>query len=100
MPKRAGENAVVIGGSMAGLMTALVLADHFDQVLVLERDHIVDEPTVHKSIPQGNHLHALLLSGQQVLSRLYPGFTSCAEHGRKHARLKAGCGKRPKTISD
>ena len=75
MPKRAGENAVVIGGSIAGLMTARVLADHFDQVLVLERDHIVDEPAVHKSIPQGNHLHALLLSGQQVLSRLYPGFT-------------------------
>ena len=75
MPKHAGENAVVIGGSIAGLMTARVLADHFDQVLVLERDHIVGEPAVHKSIPQGNHLHALLLSGQQVLSRLYPGFT-------------------------
>ncbi len=56
-------------------MTARVLADHFEQVVVLERDHIAEEPAVHKSIPQGNHLHALLLSGQQVLSRLYPGFT-------------------------
>jgi choline dehydrogenase-like flavoprotein len=75
MSKLLAENAVVIGGSMAGLMTARVLADHFEQVVVLERDHIAEEPAIHKSIPQGNHLHALLLSGQQVLSRLYPGFT-------------------------
>ena len=65
----------MIGGSIAGLMTARVLADHFEQVVVLERDHIAEEPAIHKSIPQGNHLHALLLGGQQVLSRLYPGFT-------------------------
>jgi 2-polyprenyl-6-methoxyphenol hydroxylase-like FAD-dependent oxidoreductase len=30
---------------------------------------------IHKSVPQGNHLHALLNGGQQVLSALYPGFT-------------------------
>jgi 2-polyprenyl-6-methoxyphenol hydroxylase-like FAD-dependent oxidoreductase len=75
MPKHLGEKAVVIGGSIAGLMTARVLADHFEQVIVLERDQIADEPAIHKSIPQGNHLHALLLGGEQVLSRLYPGFT-------------------------
>ncbi len=68
MGKSLGENAAVIGGSIAGLMTARVLADHFEQVVVLERDHIAEEPAVHKSIPQGNHLHALLLSGQQLLS--------------------------------
>ena len=70
-----GNHAVVIGGSMAGLMTARVLADHFDQVTVLERDQIEDRPAIHKSIPQGNHLHALMLGGQQVLSLLYPNFT-------------------------
>ena len=75
MRERLGEKAVVIGGSIAGLMTARVLADHFEHVVVLERDHIAEEPAIHKSIPQGNHLHALLLGGQQVLSRLYPHFT-------------------------
>jgi 2-polyprenyl-6-methoxyphenol hydroxylase-like FAD-dependent oxidoreductase len=55
-------------------MTARVLADHFDQVTVLERDHIDGQPAVHKSIPQGNHVHGLLLGGQQVLSSLYPDF--------------------------
>ena len=56
-----GQQAVVIGGSLAGLMTARVLADHFDAVTVLERDHIEDQPALHQSIPQGQHLHTLLL---------------------------------------
>src|SRR5216684_4034545 len=69
-----GENAVVIGGSLAGLMTARVLADHFASVTVLERDHVESGPALHKSIPHGNHLHGLLLGGQQVLASLYPNF--------------------------
>jgi phytoene dehydrogenase-like protein len=32
-----GQDAVVVGGSLAGLMTARVLADYFDSVTVLER---------------------------------------------------------------
>jgi flavin-dependent dehydrogenase len=64
MTNHLGQYAVVIGGSLAGLMTARVLADHFDQVTVLERDPIDERPAVHKSIPQGNHVHGLLLGGQ------------------------------------
>jgi 2-polyprenyl-6-methoxyphenol hydroxylase-like FAD-dependent oxidoreductase len=75
MPDRLGKHAVVIGGSIAGLMAARVLTDFFDQVTVLDRDHIEAQPAVHKSVPQGNHLHALMLGGQQVLSSLFPGFT-------------------------
>ena len=75
MAKHLGQQAVVIGGSIAGLITARVLADFFTYVTVLERDAIEDRPVIHKSIPQGNHLHALLQGGQQVLSSLYPGFT-------------------------
>ena len=74
MAYRLGQHAVVIGGSLAGLMTARVLADHFDAVTVLERDYIDAQPGIHKSIPQGNHLHGLLLGGQQVMASLYPGF--------------------------
>ncbi|HLW70258.1 MAG TPA: hypothetical protein VKS22_06525 [Candidatus Binataceae bacterium] len=69
-----GERAIVIGGSLAGLMAARVLADHFDHVTVLERDHVEDRPALRKSIPQGSHAHVLLLGGQQAMSRLYPGF--------------------------
>jgi len=38
MRERLGEKAVVIGGSIAGLMTARVLADYFEHVVVLERN--------------------------------------------------------------
>lgn len=69
-----GNHAVVIGGSIAGLTGARVLADHFQQVTVLERDRIDDGPEVHKSTPQGHHVHTLLLGGMRVLSSLYPGF--------------------------
>ena len=75
MASSLGHHAVVIGGSLAGLMSAAVLADHFDRVTVFERDRIEDRPVLHKSIPQGNHIHALLLGGQNVMSSLYPGFT-------------------------
>jgi flavin-dependent dehydrogenase len=37
MTNHLGQQAVVIGGSLAGLMTARVLAEHFDSVVVLER---------------------------------------------------------------
>lgn len=75
MASSLGHHAVVIGGSLAGLMSAAVLADHFDRVTVFERDQIEDRPVLHRSIPQGNHVHALLLAGQNVMSSLYPGFT-------------------------
>ena len=67
--------AVVIGGSIGGLIAARALSDHFQQVTILERDEIEDRPVIHKSVPQGNHFHALLNGGQRVLSAFYPGFT-------------------------
>jgi 2-polyprenyl-6-methoxyphenol hydroxylase-like FAD-dependent oxidoreductase len=90
MTNRLGAHAIVIGGSIAGMMTARVLADHFDQVTVCERDPIADSPALHKSVPQGNHVHALLQGGQQVLSSLYPGFTDeLRRRGAVHWRMGA-----------
>lgn len=57
-------------------MAAGVLADHFGQVTILERDHIDDHPSVHKSIPQGHQLHFLLPGGYEALS---PFFLKTAE---------------------
>ena len=86
---RLGQHAIVIGGSIAGLMTARVLADFFDSVTLLERDQISSQPAIHKSIPQGNHLHLLLLGGQQVMSQLYPNFTDKLQQ-LGAVRLRAG----------
>jgi 2-polyprenyl-6-methoxyphenol hydroxylase-like FAD-dependent oxidoreductase len=38
MANHLGQHAVVIGGSIAGLMTARVLAHYFGTVTVIERD--------------------------------------------------------------
>ena len=89
MDQRLGQQAVVIGGSVAGLMTARVLADHFESVTVLERDAIEDRPSLHRSIPHGHHYHALLLGGQEVLSSLFDGFTD-ELHGLGAVRFRLG----------
>lgn len=76
------RRAVVIGGSMAGLLAARVLADHFAEVIVLERDALSavgDGPR--KGVPQGRHLHALLARGLQIVEQLFPGLTAELEAG-------------------
>jgi 2-polyprenyl-6-methoxyphenol hydroxylase-like FAD-dependent oxidoreductase len=90
MNYRPGQQAIVVGGSIAGLITARVLSDFFEQVLVIERDEIADRPVIHKSVPQGNHLHALLHGGLQVLSSLYPAFT---EELRRMGATKIAVGR-------
>src|SRR6266540_1578467 len=70
---RSGEEAVVIGGSMAGLLAARVLADRFDRVTVIDRDRFPDGAKFRKGVPQSRHLHALLASGLQILEQLFPG---------------------------
>ncbi|WP_407319801.1 hypothetical protein UQW22_05100 [Isoptericola halotolerans] len=70
----ATSHAVVVGGSIAGLLTARVLADHADQVTVLERD-LTDVTDVRRAVPQGHHIHALLARGHEILEDLLPGFT-------------------------
>jgi 2-polyprenyl-6-methoxyphenol hydroxylase-like FAD-dependent oxidoreductase len=38
------HHAIVIGGSIAGLLTARVLRDHFAQVTLIEQDLLRDIP--------------------------------------------------------
>ena len=52
-----GEHAVVVGGSMAGLLAARVLADAFARVTIVDRDHVPDGPVFRKGVPQSRHLH-------------------------------------------
>ena len=68
-----GRHAVVLGGSLAGLLAARVLSDHFDEVTLIERDVFTETAAVRRGTPQANHVHALLLRGRQVLEDLFPG---------------------------
>lgn len=67
--------AVVIGGSMAGLLAARVLADYFAQVTILDRDALPETAVLRKGVPQGQHAHALLGRGQAILEELFPSLT-------------------------
>jgi 2-polyprenyl-6-methoxyphenol hydroxylase-like FAD-dependent oxidoreductase len=72
-----GTHAVVLGASMAGLVTARSLADFFDTVTVVERDPLPDtlpdQGSARRGVPQGRHLHGLLARGALVLDELFPG---------------------------
>ncbi|HZG37725.1 MAG TPA: FAD-dependent monooxygenase [Nodosilinea sp.] len=70
------SHAVVIGGSIAGLLAARVLLNHFDRVTLLERDRIPSSPGPRPGVPQAQHVHALLLRGHQILESLFPGLTT------------------------
>src|SRR5215470_5098332 len=70
---RNGKQAVVLGGSLAGMFAARVLADHFERVTLIERDAYSDTPEVRKGTPQANHVHGLLLRGRQILEQFFPG---------------------------
>lgn len=67
------RTAVVIGASMAGVLAAAALARSVDEVIVLERDELPDEPRSRKGLPQGRHAHILLPSGRDAIDELVPG---------------------------
>src|SRR5262249_32761054 len=69
----AGRPAIVIGGSVAGLLAARVLADYLDQVIVIDRDTFPTLPAHRGGVPQSHHAHALLGRGQLILTQLFPG---------------------------
>jgi 2-polyprenyl-6-methoxyphenol hydroxylase-like FAD-dependent oxidoreductase len=68
------DHAVVIGGSIAGLLAARVLSDTFHQVTIVDRDELPTAPTQRKGVPQGRHTHALLARGCEIMEELLPGF--------------------------
>lgn len=65
--------ALVIGGSLAGLLAARVLSEHFDRVIIVERDPAGAVAGAPSTVPQGRHTHVLLLRGGRIMEQLLPG---------------------------
>ncbi len=79
------DKAVVVGGSIAGLLAARVLADFAESVVVIDRDdlHLTGG---RPGVPQGTQLHALLPGGFLQLEQMFPGFRDQAvTHGAVEA---------------
>jgi 2-polyprenyl-6-methoxyphenol hydroxylase-like FAD-dependent oxidoreductase len=69
------NHAIVIGGSMAGLLAARVLSDYYRVVTVVERDAFPAGPDNRRGVPQGRHTHGLLAGGRAVLENFFPGIS-------------------------
>ncbi|WP_228775025.1 polyprenyl diphosphate synthase [Streptomyces sp. NRRL B-1677] len=68
--------AVVIGGSMAGLLAARALTDTHEEVLVVDRDTLPTTPVHRVGVPQARHAHWLLARGLEVLESFFPGLSA------------------------
>jgi 2-polyprenyl-6-methoxyphenol hydroxylase-like FAD-dependent oxidoreductase len=77
-----GQRAIVIGAGIGGLSAAGVLAPHFQQVLILERDVLKQVVQARPRVPQGRHPHGLLAGGLKAVNEIFPGF--------EHALIQAG----------
>jgi 2-polyprenyl-6-methoxyphenol hydroxylase-like FAD-dependent oxidoreductase len=68
-------HAVVLGGSIAGLLAARVLADSFETVTIIERDRLLSSVAHRRGVPHGHHVHGLLPQGRALMEELLPGLT-------------------------
>ncbi|WP_369169103.1 FAD-dependent oxidoreductase [Streptomyces sp. R28] len=68
--------AVVLGGSLAGLLAARALADVADHVTVVERDVLPAGPEPRTGLPQARHVHQLWSGGAHAMEELLPGIVA------------------------
>jgi hypothetical protein len=67
--------ALIIGGSLAGLLAARVLSDFYSEVTIIERD-LLDTEDHRRGVPQSRHAHGLLAGSLQVIEEFFPGIMS------------------------
>lgn len=79
MPDQLGNRAVVLGGSLAGLLAADVLAEVYSEVLVVDRDELAGVTGPRRGVPHGRHAHGLVARGQQILEKRFPGLMADME---------------------
>jgi 2-polyprenyl-6-methoxyphenol hydroxylase-like FAD-dependent oxidoreductase len=73
MTEQLVPRAVVLGGSLAGLLAAHVLNAVYPEVLVVDRDELTGVAGPRRGVPHGRHAHGLVARGQQIMERQFPG---------------------------
>src|SRR5262249_39488260 len=69
-----GRRAVVIGAGIGGLSAAGALAQHFEEVEIIERDGLLLSAASRRGTAQDRHPHGLLAGGLRALDQIFPGF--------------------------
>jgi len=72
MSKKIGQ-AIVIGGSVAGMLAARAIARHCESVTILERGKIRASLDMRAGVPQAAHIHAVVTKGRNLLEQAFPG---------------------------
>lgn len=80
MVAKSETRAIVIGGSIAGLLTARILSEHVNEIVVLEKDLLPDEPAPRRGTPQSAQLHSIHHKGADILQELFPDLVWDFEH--------------------
>lgn len=68
------DHAIIIGGGIAGLLSAQVASAFFHRVTIVDRDRFPEQPGPRTGIPQGRHLHMLMARGLEAFEEIVPGF--------------------------
>lgn len=84
-----GRRAIVAGGGLAGLLATRAVSPHFEEVVIIERDELTDDPAPRASVPQSHHLHILLKGGENAIEAMLPGFRQKIEDSGS-VQIKAG----------
>ena len=87
------SHAVVVGASMAGLLAARSLLDHYERVTIVDRDDIPSRPQPRGGVPQGRHAHGLLAEGRTILEEMFPGADLRPDGSRRSPRRRRPRGR-------
>ena len=72
------DHAVVLGASIAGMLAARVLSDHYARVTVIERDDVPEGPAHRRGVPQGRHVHDQRHTSTPCTHAAWPSSRSCS----------------------
>ncbi|MFI8006901.1 FAD-dependent oxidoreductase [Streptomyces sp. NPDC086010] len=69
------DTACVLGGSVAGLLAARILAGHATEVMVIERDEADVTGRPRAGVPHDRQAHVVMPGGLALMERWLPGIT-------------------------
>ncbi|MFG3132913.1 NAD(P)/FAD-dependent oxidoreductase [Streptomyces tendae] len=75
--------AIVIGGSLAGVLAAQALSQ-YTEVIVIERDDLPEGPEPRTGLPQAHHTHMLWSGGAEAIEKLLPGTLKALQAAGAH----------------
>ncbi|MFF2205202.1 FAD-dependent oxidoreductase [Streptomyces sp. NPDC058145] len=74
--RHSSARAVIIGGSMAGMLAAAAIKDQVESVEIIEAHDLPAGPDPRVGVPQAAHIHLLHSGGLDAIESLLPGTMS------------------------